>query len=102
MKLAKVAASTDEENFNKMKTVYESCMNEDALLKVGAYPLVQLVNQVIDKFPAEGKSSEVPKDPLDTLSHAILFLEQYGVTTFEAMGTGADDKNPVSSPPVRP
>jgi endothelin-converting enzyme len=100
MNLAKVAASTDEENFNTMKLAYSACMNETAIQGLGAKPLVNLINQVADSFPVKdkyGSNDTVTEADATNLSDTVLLLEKWGVSTFEALGTGADDENPVCS-----
>lgn len=100
--LAASVVSTDEQNFHTMQTAYNSCLDEETLAKLGVQPLVELVRQVTDSFPVtpaemEGDMLVAEKDHA-ALSETILLLEKLGVTTFEDLGTGADDKNPVSLP----
>lgn len=100
MNLLTVAASTDEDNFNVMKKVYNSCMNEAVLQKLGVEPLVNLIQVVAASFPVASSSygvdDNISQESLATLSDTILLLEKMGITTFESLGTGADDRNPVS------
>ncbi|ORY64027.1 peptidase family M13 [Pseudomassariella vexata] len=99
LNLLNVAASTDEDNFNMMQETYNSCINETALQKLGVQPLLSLVREVANHFPlgpgnSYGESGKLGENDFPQLSDAILFLQQIGVTTFESLGTGADDKNP--------
>jgi endothelin-converting enzyme len=99
MNLFSVSASTDEENFLTMQESYNACMNETTIKAVGVAPLVDLVNKVAESFPVgkDGYNTDEllhPED-YDKLSITILLLERLQVTTFEALYTGADDKNPV-------
>jgi hypothetical protein len=100
LNLMMLEASTDEENFNVMKTAYSSCTDETALKKLGVEPLVNLIQVVAASFPVTGDNygvdETVSAQDFASLSETILLLEKMGVTTFEAMGTGADDRNPVS------
>lgn len=93
-------SSTDEENFNTMKKAYNSCTDETALKKLGVEPLVNLIQVVAASFPVTGDNygldDTVGAQDFAGLSETILLLEKMGVTSFEALGTGADDKNPVS------
>jgi endothelin-converting enzyme len=96
--LAASVIPTDEQNFNTMQTAYNSCLDEETLAKLGVQPLVELVRQVAGSFPVtpaemEGDTLVTEKDHA-ALSETILLLEKLGVTTFEDLGTGADDKNP--------
>lgn len=96
MNLQKLAASTDEENFLAMKESYNACMNETALKAIGLTPLIDLIGNVAQSFPAADDTEEVlqPED-YTKLSDTILLLEKLGVTSFESLYTGADDRNPV-------
>ncbi|KAI0395968.1 peptidase family M13 [Xylariaceae sp. FL0594] len=98
MNLHSLVASTDEQNFLTMQESYNACMNETRIKAIGVEPLVTLIDEVAKSFP-------VAKDAFDTddllhpedhakLSNTILLLERLQVTTFEALYTGADDKNP--------
>ncbi|KAI1187961.1 peptidase family M13 [Nemania serpens] len=95
MNLQKLAASTDEENFLAMKESYNACMNETALKAIGLTPLIDLIGNVAQSFPAADDTEEVlqPED-YTKLSDTILLLEKLGVTSFESLYTGADDRNP--------
>ncbi|KAI0556144.1 peptidase family M13 [Xylaria curta] len=95
MNLRKLAASTDEENFLTMQESYNSCMNETTLKAIGAAPLAELISTVAQSFPVGDKTEELlqPQDYAQ-LSDTILLLERLGVTSFESLYTGADDKNP--------
>lgn len=99
MHLQSLAASIDEENFLTMQKAYTTCMDETALKKIGVAPLVELIEKVAEKFPVNFATydNEEPLQQEDyaQLSEAILLLEQLGVSSFEALFTGADDKNPV-------
>lgn len=97
--LAALATSTDEDNFNIMKDAYDACINETVIKEIGVQPLVSLVNEVAHSFPVSEKgftNNEVlAENDHASLSKTILQLEKWGISTFEYLGTGADDKNPV-------
>ncbi|KAJ2990571.1 hypothetical protein NUW58_g2883 [Xylaria curta] len=98
MNLRKLAASTDEENFLTMQESYNACMNETTLKAIGVTPLIELINEVALSFPVGDDTSEIEKlmkpEDYEKLSDTILLLEKLGVTSFESLFTGADDKNP--------
>ncbi|KAI1460816.1 endothelin-converting enzyme 1 [Annulohypoxylon moriforme] len=95
LNLMKIAASSDEDNFNMIQEAYNSCMNETALQKLGVAPLISLIDQVASSFPvAEGVSEPVQQADYAALSETILLLEKIGVGSFVGLGAGADDKNP--------
>ncbi|KAI0137377.1 hypothetical protein BJ170DRAFT_605598 [Xylariales sp. AK1849] len=96
--LASVAASTDQENFNVLKEAYASCINETDIQKLGVQPLVSMIQEVAKSFPVAestyGGNATIGEDDYACLSDTILLLEKLGITTFEGLGTGADDKHP--------
>ncbi|KAI0878787.1 peptidase family M13 [Hypoxylon argillaceum] len=94
MNLQKLAASTDEENFLTMQEAYGACMNETTLKAIGVAPLTELINSVAQSFPVTDDTAELLPEDYARLSDTILLLEKLGVTSFESLYTGADDKNP--------
>jgi endothelin-converting enzyme len=92
--LVRDVASVDEENFLKMQMAYASCMNETELQNLGVKPLISLIDRITKSFPVVEHGFIGSVD----LSDTIVLLEQMGVTSFEGLTTGADDKNPVSKP----
>ena len=71
--------SADEDNFDKMKAVYDACLNEDKIKSLGAEPLLEVLEEIKQAYP-EG--------------NAVRLLARYGVTGLIATGTGADDRDP--------
>ncbi|KAK4687038.1 hypothetical protein P7C73_g3073, partial [Tremellales sp. Uapishka_1] len=45
-----LAATPDEANLNKLKSVYTSCLDIDRLDDIGIKPLISLVDTILDKF----------------------------------------------------
>lgn len=101
-----VRASVDEENFNKMKTFYSSCMNEDELKKAGTGPLKEVLGEVNQLFPlddaayTDSKNVTVADAPF--IGKTLVWLHQRAVRTLEVIAPGIDDKNPVSKSFPRP
>jgi endothelin-converting enzyme len=79
MQLQAVQKSADEENFDKMKAVYDACLDEDKIKSIGTEPLLKVLEEVKQAYPA---------------GDAVLLLARYGVTGLIATGTGADDRDP--------
>ena len=80
-------------------------MDEDTIKKEGIAPLMTILKEISDMFPA-GPSHATPmvsKD-FDELTETILFLAKLGVSALVSSGAGADDTDPdtvvvqVSSP----
>lgn len=93
MQLAEVQKSEDEKNFDKMKAVYDACLNEDAIKEAGTGPLIKVLRDIIRLFPA-------PKDVMVTavddvsIKDTVLYLANLGISALVASGTGADDTDP--------
>lgn len=87
MQLQVTSKSADEENFDKMKATYDACLNEDKIKSIGAEPLLRLLNEIKQTFPAKTDDSHAIKD-------AVLLLAKYGVSGLVTTGTGADDTDP--------
>lgn len=88
MQLKTVKKSADQENFDKMKSAYDACLNEDQVMKAGAAPLLQVLEEIKKVFPITNDAN--PQE----LSDVITLLAKYGVPSLVAAGTGADDTNP--------
>jgi endothelin-converting enzyme len=79
MQLGANAKSADEENFDKMKAVYDACLDEDNIKSLGTKPLLKVLEEIKQAYP-EGDAASL--------------LARYGVTGLIATGTGADDRDP--------
>lgn len=79
MQLQAVQKSADEENFDKMKAVYDACLDEDKIKDLGAEPLLKVLREIKQVYP-EGDAASL--------------LARYGVTGLIETGTGADDRDP--------
>ena len=89
MQLMAVEKSADEENFDKMKAVYDACLDEEKIKDLDTQPLLQVLDEIKQEYPVGtlAKSDEGAKD-------AILLLSKYGISALVASGTGADDRDP--------
>ncbi|KAK1975874.1 peptidase family M13 [Colletotrichum cereale] len=90
LRLEAADKSADEENFDKMKAVYDACINEDKIKSVGIEPLARILDEIKNAYPIEGAASVNPGPTKD----AILLLARYGVSALVSTGTGADDRDP--------
>ncbi|TQS35652.1 hypothetical protein Golomagni_03923 [Golovinomyces magnicellulatus] len=92
------ARSADEENFNKIKTAYDVCMNVSKIRNQGITPLAGVIRQIIDLFPVT--ESAFRKNELLTatdemeLSETLIFVQKLGIDGLLSLGPTADDKNP--------
>lgn len=86
------ASSPDQEIFNKLHDGYSACINETRLQSIGSKPLLELVYQLGELYPAKKPTG---KDT--SLTDAVAFLISIGVRTPISLGVGADDKDPDSN-----
>jgi endothelin-converting enzyme len=91
MQLMAVEKSADEKNFDKMKTAYDACLNEDQIKHNGAKPLLEVMGQIKKVYPVTRQGSDA-----HDLKDTILLLAELGITSMVAVGTGADDTDPDS------
>lgn len=72
--------TANRDNFAKMKTAYDACMDEDMIKKAGIEPLKQL----LDNLP--GHTAD--------LTDTLVWLGRRGVGSLLTINTGPDDKAP--------
>lgn len=73
------------ENFQKLQTAYNSCMNETAIKEKGNTPLLDLLAKLEDIYQAQGAND---------LTAGIDYLLTLGEDAVLDIGVEADDKNP--------
>lgn len=97
--LIEVRATIDEQNFDKLKTFYNSCMDTDTITKIGVKPIVDLVTEFTKVFPVDDAAwaSNAPLSAADSnmFGDALAFSEKLGIETFFSSFVGADDLDPV-------
>jgi endothelin-converting enzyme len=79
--------SSDRDNFIKLKTAYDACMDETAIKKYGIEPLTEILDQIADNFPLNDTDR-------DDCAHTISFLAKLGVPALIQSYVRADDNNP--------
>lgn len=67
----------DKANFNKLKSAYASCMNEDAMKTVGVAPLKKILDDFEKQFPADTSKTSVSKDELTRI---LIWLAEHKFT----------------------
>jgi endothelin-converting enzyme len=106
--LLQTESSIDKQNFQKLKTAYDACIDEEAIKAEGIKPLMDILEMVAALFPAKklnGDAENKPKSD-EALSNALTFLNKLGISPLVSIGPGADDKDPDTvviqvSPPWR-
>ena len=77
-------SSSQQDNFGKIQTAYNTCMNETAIQHVGNDPLLELLSGLQDI----DKSREV------TITAGVEYLMRLGETALIGLGVSEDDRNP--------
>ncbi|KAF7295320.1 Endothelin-converting enzyme 1 [Mycena indigotica] len=90
--------SADEQLLHKLRSFYNSCLNENRLDEIGNEPLLQFVKTVKKLFRREGfEISEISSEnDLSGLTPALVFLHSRGVHalfTFKIKGDAGFDSN---------
>jgi endothelin-converting enzyme len=83
---AQSISSVDQQNFDKLKSGYQACMDENTIKKEGVKPLLKVLQDV---YRASSKSSES-----SYIADTMLYLAELGVSSLVSVGAGADDKDP--------
>ena len=91
-----LSSPADQDNLKKLKDDYDSCMNEQALQRIGIEPLQHLVNRIRSSFPAnidhegqtpfskleiKNENGAVP-DGANQLTDTLLFLIKLNIRAF--------------------
>lgn len=99
-------ATVDQENFDKLKMHYTTCMDTDTIKAIGVKPITDLVADFSKVFPVEDAAyasggATVSVADAKTLGNSFSFVEKLGVDVFFSSFVGADDKDPVRRHPAR-
>jgi endothelin-converting enzyme len=65
--------AVDKENFNKMKTTFNACMNEDAIKATGVAPIRKILDEFEEHFPLKAPSGV---SAVDELTNAMIWLSK--------------------------
>lgn len=68
--------SADVDNFNKMKSAYDACLDEATVTKRGIKPLTDVLDELKNIYPAK---TGLVKGAQDHLTQALLYLMNTGV-----------------------
>lgn len=66
-------ASADKDNFKKLKSAYDACIDVETMKERGSQPLDDLLTEIATVYPSHGKSSQ------ENLTDGILYLLQNDV-----------------------
>ena len=88
------SSSADQDNFQKLKDDYDSCMNEGLLQEIGLKPLQAIVDQIrtslpttVDRtrqsvYPLETTQKRFNPDGTNQLTDTLLYCMKLGIRTF--------------------
>jgi endothelin-converting enzyme len=92
-RLSQAERSVDEQNFNKMKTAYEACMDTEVLDMLAAEPLSRVLRHIASLFPVQlWATTDVVKSP--DVRDVILNLARLGVTALVSPHAEPDSRDP--------
>ncbi|KAL7629545.1 hypothetical protein AAE478_001066 [Parahypoxylon ruwenzoriense] len=99
--------SVDEQNFKKLVTGYNACMNETAIRAQGIQPLVSFLENITESFPITpeeyGRSDTFSSKDYKSFSKTYLFLTQHGIDPFLGLSVSLDPTFPETYiPAVQP
>ncbi|CAJ0917326.1 21458_t:CDS:10 [Entrophospora sp. SA101] len=94
----------DKQNFYKLQSMYQSCMNETQIGLLRAEPLLPIIKKILSYFPNDEISpfmnfihksylSSLSSDPLNATA-TLSYLSSIGVNPLFAFGVEADAKDP--------
>lgn len=94
-----IDTNSKREIFDKLKDSYDACMDLDQIQKIGSAPLIGVLRNIDDLFPAsrptdatrfKNKENEqfIPFDREIALSRTIAYLIKIGATALVEFGVG--------------
>jgi hypothetical protein len=95
--MSAVNRTMDKANFEKMKSVYNTCMDEDAIKTYGVKPVRDLLLEFENVFPMDGASAAAGNDEL---TKAIVWLAKHSISGLVSSGTGVSLKKYAYSRPL--
>ncbi|KAI1806704.1 Metalloprotease [Daldinia bambusicola] len=86
--------SVDEENFNKLVTSYNACLNETAIEETGVQPLVLFLGNITESFPVISRehtnTSRFDTADHEAFSQTYLFLARHSIFPFLTIDVALD------------
>lgn len=73
----------DGDNFKKLKSAYDACLDEATVTKRGSKPLTDVLDELKNIYPAK---TGLVKGAQDHLTHALLYLMNAGVEALASSG----------------
>jgi len=79
-------SNSEEQNFDMLRTVYQSCMDVDAMTALGTKPLTELIVSINKTWPVSPTDlrTKVGQADFAGLQKASLFIEELGIPAFHS------------------
>lgn len=74
---------SDADNFKKLKSAYDACLDEATVTKRGSKPLTDILDELKNIYPAK---TGLVKGAQDHLTNALLYLMNAGVEALTSSG----------------
>ncbi|KAI9014473.1 hypothetical protein CLU79DRAFT_766920 [Phycomyces nitens] len=90
----------DKQNFEKVKTFFDSCMNEAAIDERGTAPVYPILRQIRDGYPADIVNPKAPFNALvdaSRLTNILAILSKHDIGALFNLITIPDPKDPQKS-----
>ena len=101
--LLSVRETVDQDNFDMMKNLYNSCMDQTTLKSLGAKPLISFLDDFAKIFPVDDAAltanTTITAADTKAIGDASIWLGKLGIYPIEYYGPGTDDKDPVCEAP---
>jgi len=78
--------TSDKQNFDKMKAIYNTCMNEDAIKEYGVEPVAKILEEFETIYPAKGENPTAANRA--ELTKALVWLAKNSVEGLISAGSG--------------
>ncbi|KAH8900160.1 zincin [Thozetella sp. PMI_491] len=86
-------SAVDRGNYQKLRQSYDACMDTSAISKAGITPLLDFMEEIGELFPVDDYTSLLKETDYAGLQAAVVYLESYGVSTFETLNIGVNVQN---------
>jgi endothelin-converting enzyme len=95
LRLTTSTRSADEDNFDKMKSAYDACLDEATIKGLGIIPLEDVVKAIKASFPGTVTAGGILRaKEANAIEDTVLLLAKYGVSALVSTSIGPDDTDP--------
>ena len=93
----------DKQSFSLIRSVYQACMNETEIQRLGTSPLLKVLDRISQLLPVNASaystlnSTMLRESDAADVGQALLYLQRVGLDPIVSVSVTIDDKNPVST-----